>query len=342
MLRLLKLALGLALVAVVIWWLFRDADFAEILARMRDADLPLLALALIVGTTTYVVRAVRWRYLLWPVQPFQGEGGDRRPGGSFHSRFAAVCMGFMTNLLLPSGRVGEFLRAYAYGRMEAVPTSAAFATIVAERFLDGVAVVTLMFVAVYSPGFPSDTLPPVLATAIRTLAGVLGTGLAGSMLFVAFPARATAAFNAVALRALPARWADIAVRMADAFVTGFGALRDWRLLLPALAWSFGLWTVASLSMWIGFLAFGMHLPFASGLFANAAVAVAVFVPTPVPGYVGMWQAGAKVALVTVYGVAEAPVLAYAVGWQLVNYVPIVLLGLWYARRLGISWKDARK
>lgn len=340
--------LGLGLMAVLVWWLFRDTDLTEIWTRIRDADFVVLGLAVAVSLVVMVARAVRWRYFLSPVQPApsQDHGGrgpaSRRRGGPFRSRFAAVCTGFAANILLPSGRVGEFLRAYTYRRLEPVSTTAAIATLVVERFMDGAAIVALLFVAVASPSFPADTLPPPLAAGIRAVAGVLAALLAGSILFAAFPQRVANAFESAAVRILPSRWADRVSAAAAAFTAGFASLRDWRLLLPAWAWSFALWTVQSLSLWIGLFAFDIHLPFAAALFTNATVSFAVAVPVPAPGYGGLWQGGAKVALVSVYGVAEDPVLAYALAWQLASSVPIVVLGLWYARRLGVSMRGARR
>lgn len=347
-LRILKPALGLGLAAALVWWLFRDADLAEIWLRVQGADLGLLGLSVAVSVLVFAARAARWRYYLAPVQPGRpeahGEHGraSRRAGGPFRSRFAAVCTGAAANLALPSGRVGEFLRAYAYRRLESVPTAAALATLVVERVMDGATIVALMFLATASPSFPADALPPVVAAAIRTIGALLGGALAVSVLFVAFPERATSVFGAMAARLLPSRWAARVAAVGAAFVTGLASLRDWRLLLPAWAWSFAVWTTQSLAMWIGFFAFDIDLPFAAALFANATVGFAVSIPAPAPGYGGLWQVGAKVALVDVYGVAEEPVLAYALVWQLATSVPIVALGLWYARRLGVSFRDAKR
>jgi len=331
--------------AVLVWWLFRDTDLTEIWTRIRDADFVVLGLAVAVSMVVTVARAVRWRYFLSPVHPAPSQdhggsnpAGSRRRGGPFRSRFAAVCTGLAANVLFPSGRVGEFLRAYAYRRLEPVPTAAALATLVVERFMDGVAIVALLFVAVASPSFPADMLPSPLAAGIRAIAGVLAAVLAGSILFAAFPERTATAFESMAVRTLPSRWASRASAAAAAFTTGFASLRDWRLLLPAWTWSFALWTIQSLSLWIGLFAFDIRLPFAAGLFINATTAFAVAVPAPAPGYGGLWQGGAKVALVSVYGVAEEPVLAYALAWQLTTSVPIIWLGLWYARRLGLSMR----
>ncbi len=317
-----KTAAGIAVVAALLWWVFRGVDAAEVWAQVRGADFFLLSLAIAATTAGFLVRAVRWRYLLAPVQP----------STPLRSRFAAVCVGFMVNNLLP--RVGEVARAYSYSRLEPVPATTAFATLVVERFLDGVAILFLLFVAVASPGFPAEDLPPEVAIGIRSVAGLVLVVLVGSVLMVALPDRSTAVLGWLANRLLPARLAAKAESAAASFVAGFASLRGWRLLVPAVVWSVAFWALQSLSFWIGFFAFGIELPYTAALFLNATVAVAVTIPTP--GYFGTFQAGSILALRDVYGAAEAPALGFAVGWHLGAFIPITLMGLWYARRIGVS------
>ena len=317
-----KTAAGIAVVVALFWWVFRGVDAAEVWTRIRDADFFLLFLAVATTTAGFLVRAVRWRYLLAPAQP----------STPLRSRFAAVCVGFMVNNLLP--RVGEVARAYSYSRLEPVSATTAFATLVVERFLDGVAVLLLLFVAVASPGFPAEDLPPQVTLGIRSISGLVLVVLAGSVAMVALPNQSTHALGWFANRLLPPRWAAKAETAAAGFVAGFAALRGWRLLVPAIVWSVAFWALQSLSFWIGFFAFGIELPYTAALFLNAAVAVAVTIPTP--GYFGTFQAGSILALRDVYGAAEAPALGFAVGWHLGAFVPITLMGLWYARRIGVS------
>ncbi len=317
-----KTAAGIAVVASLLWWVFRGMDMGEVWAQVRGADFFLLALAVATTTAGFLVRAARWRYLLAPAHP----------STPLRSRFAAVCVGFMVNNLLP--RVGEVARAYAYSRLEPVPATTAFATLVVERFLDGVAILLLLLAAVASPGFPADELPPEVVLGIRSVAGLLLAVLAGSVAMVALPDRSARALAWLANRALPARWAAKVEDAATGFVAGFAALRGWRLLVPAVAWSLVLWALQSLSFWIGFFAFGIHLPYTAALFLNFAVAAAVTIPTP--GYFGTFQVGSILALRDVYGAAEAPAAGFSVGWHLGAFVPITLMGLWYARRIGVS------
>ncbi|MDE2806601.1 MAG: lysylphosphatidylglycerol synthase transmembrane domain-containing protein [Gemmatimonadota bacterium] len=323
-----KTLLGVAVVAALLWWLFRDADLGEVWATIRAANPFYLLTTCVVAMAGFAARAARWRFLLAPAQP----------GSPYRSRFAAVCVGFMANNLLPSGRVGELGRAYAYSRLEPVSTATAFATLVVERLLDGVAVFALLVIAVLSATFPAESLPELLVAGIQGLTLILGLVLTATLTIVAFPTRSAGLCSALAARVLPHRLATVFDAVFQGVVAGLASMRGVRHIVPALLWSFAVWVIQSLSFWIGFAAFGIDLPFAAALFTNAAIAVAVAVPAP-PGYLGTFQLGATVALVQVYSVAEEAAIGFAVGWHFVNFFPVTIAGLWYARRIGITFKD---
>ncbi len=322
---------GLVLAAVLLWWVFRGQDLAEIWRQAREADVRFLGLAVAVTTAGFAVRAARWRLFLAPAQ-------RRSP---FGSRFAAVCIGFMANNILPSGRVGEFARAYAYSRLEPVSAPTAFATLVVERFADGIVLLALLFLVVASPGFPADALPAEVATAVLGVSSLLGVVFLSVLALLAFPDRSVAAADRMANRLLPARWATPAVRALAGFVSGLAALRNWRLAVPALAWTFGLWLVQSFSLWLGFVAFGIDLPFAAALFLNTVLAFAASLPAA-PGYFGTFHWAAKLALVNVYVVPEATAIAFASTWHLGSFFPVTFMGLWYLRRLDLSLREFRR
>ena len=317
--------LGLGIALGFLWWVFRGEDPAEVWGHIRGADPVLLLLAVVLATATFPVRAIRWRYLLMPTQA----------AAPFRSRFEAVCIGFMANNLLP--RAGELARAYAYSRREPVPAATAFATLVVERFLDGIAILALLAGALAASGVPSGDLPPAIAAGVRVVCAFLAVVLAGAIVLVGAPERSMRAAGWLSRVFLPARWADTLVRLLRRFSQGLASLRGWRLMLPAIGWSFGVWTLQSLSFWVGFLAFGIHLGFDAALVTNGSVAIASAIPTP--GFFGTFHAAAKLALVDLYGTAEANALGFAVGWHLGSFFPITLIGLWYARRLGLALRE---
>ena len=86
------------------------------------------------------------------------------------------------------------------------------------------------------------------------------------------------------------------------------------------------------------MAFGIHTGYVSAVFVSSVVAFGVAVPAA-PGFIGTFHASAKFALSDVYGVAEPSSLAFAFGYHFGGWIPITLIGLWYAWRLGLSMGD---
>ena len=83
------------------------------------------------------------------------------------------------------------------------------------------------------------------------------------------------------------------------------------------------------------LAFGINTGFISAVFTEAVVGFGVAIPSA-PGFFGTFHASAKFALSDVYGVSEATSLAFAFGYHFGGWIPITLIGLLYAWKLGFS------
>lgn len=61
-----KGGLGLAVSALLLWWVFRGEDLGEIAALVAQANPTLLLAAGAVSTGGGLIRALRWRLLLAP------------------------------------------------------------------------------------------------------------------------------------------------------------------------------------------------------------------------------------------------------------------------------------
>jgi hypothetical protein len=88
------------------------------------------------------------------------------------------------------------------------------------------------------------------------------------------------------------------------------------------------------------LAFDIHAGLVAAFFTEAVVGFGVALPAA-PGFFGTFHASAAFALDTVYQAGEVPTLAFAYGYHRGGFIPVTLLGLWYARKLGLSLGDVR-
>jgi len=127
-----SVALALLALSLLVFF-FKDADFAAIATSLAGANSWLVVLAITLTMVSYLVRAVRWRYLLAPV-------GRAR----LRICFETTVIGFMVNFLVPPGRLGELVRPYLLARREGLSATSTFATVFLERVLDLATVVLLV------------------------------------------------------------------------------------------------------------------------------------------------------------------------------------------------------
>lgn len=320
----LTVVLGLVLSVGLLWWALRDVSIVEMLDHLGRANPWLLAATVAAATGTFALRALRWRLLLLPALA----------ESSFDSRFSAVCIGFMANNLLPA-RLGEFARVYAFARREPVTLSATFGSLVVERLLDGVILILFLFPAVWL----ADMEGPGAATLLRNVsiiaAGVVAAGLLALGLLVRFPDPFLRVFSAAAHRLLSRGPADRAVGILASFVAGLGALRHGRLFAGVFAWTVVVWLWNGFSFWLGFLAFDIGRPgFSGALLLQSIIGFAVSVPSS-PGFFGPFEAATRLTL-TGFGIQPARILSFAAGYHISTFIPVTVLGLWYAHRMGLS------
>ncbi|HSH75547.1 MAG TPA: lysylphosphatidylglycerol synthase transmembrane domain-containing protein [Longimicrobiales bacterium] len=323
-----KALVGVLVTVLLLWWALADVTFSEVWANLRVGNVWLLAAAVFVATFGFFIRALRWKVLLTPVHP----------STRLRSRFAAVSIGFMANNILPA-RVGEFARAYAFGRLEPVSVSAAFGSLVVERFMDGVVLLLFLLLPVLTPGFPTG--------------GALSTGAGGAVLRAGLAAVAVVLLALVVMAVWPRTFVRVAEGVAhllpraierpivdglEAFLGSIAIMRDPKLLALGFGWSFFFWSWHGISFWLAMLAFGIDTGFVSAIFTEAVVGFGVALPSA-PGFFGTFHFAANLALSDVYGVPEPQSLAFAFGYHFGGWVPITLIGLWYAWKLGFSLSE---
>jgi uncharacterized protein (TIRG00374 family) len=325
----LKSAVGLALSVLLLWWVLRDVSVAEVWDRVREADPWLLTGAVVTATFSFVLRALRWRVLLRPAYA----------DSHFVPRFGATCIGFAVNNLLPA-RLGEFARAYALSRTEAINIGASVASLVAERIFDGLVLAFFLFVTISLPGFPLGDGSTAVIVRRTANFGALTFGLAFFLLWLAarHPHGSIGMFERTLGRLLRPRLRQRASRLLAGFLEGLGALHNTATFVQALGWSIVVWLNLSVSIWLGLLAFGITAPGLTGaIFLQSVIAFAVAAPSS-PGFFGVFEAAARLGL-GVYDVPATDMVSFATSYHILTFLPVTILGLWYIRHFGLSWSE---
>jgi uncharacterized membrane protein YbhN (UPF0104 family) len=316
----------------LLWWALHDVDWVAALGHIRRANVLLLLLTIIVATTTFLLRAFRWRLMV------RDTAGAPLP---LLPLWRAVAVGFMANNLLPA-RAGEVARAWILGRAAPVRVSTALASIVVERVFDALVITGLMAIALVSPTLPAGA--QIGGVGIHRIAVTVGAGFAAVMLVcvlvVLRPEPWLAALQWTGDRVLPGRLAVKLMDVGHGLVAGLAVLRAPGRLPGVVAWSLGLWLVNAASFWLGFRALNLDLPFETALLLQGLIAFGVAIPSS-PGFFGVFEAVAIVAL-GFYGVDKDHAVSYAVVYHITTFLPITVLGLHALAQLRVRLGDLRQ
>lgn len=319
--------IGIALSAVLLWWTLRDVSLAVVWQELSHASVPLFLASTVCATLIFPLRAIRWRVILEPVAPGQPLGALWR----------STAIGMMANNVLPA-RAGEIARAYALTKQTRVPFATSIASLAVDRLFDMLVLLLLAMVAFVDPAFPAEA---------RIAGQTMGSLAQGSIVFVAvllgvlyalafFPSQIVRLFELFARRVSPAI-EERGKAVLIGFSSGLSVLRSPGRFSVVLAWSVAHWLLNAFAFWLGFKAVGISLPFSAALFLQTLIAVGVAFPSA-PGFFGFFEKLATVGL-GIYGVGADQATSWAIGFHILSFIPITLIGLWYFTRLNIHLRE---
>jgi len=320
--------LGIALSIGLLWYTLGDVDFHEVWTVLASSNVWLWIGCTVSATAIFPLRARRWQALLAP-------SSGRLPLGPL---WRATAIGMMVNNVAPA-RAGEPARAFAISReRKDVRFTTAFASLAVDRLVDGSIVIAMMLAATLDPRFPADA----------TIGGASAWGIAASMAVVLF-----GVFVALALLAFAPAWCfgvsdklvgAIAPKLApkvrsllEGFASGVGVMRQPMLALEVIWWGLLHWACNAFAFYLGFLALGIDAPFSAALFVQGLIAISVALPSS-PGFFGVFEAAGTVGL-GLYGVSEVNAVSWAIGFHILSFIPITVIGAWYFARLDLNLRD---
>jgi len=305
----LSITVPLFLGIFILWLLYRDTDFAQMWAIIKDANYGILAFSLLFGLLGNTVRAFRWKILITPL------GYNPK----ISNLAFAVYGNNAVNFALP--RAGEIWRCGVIAKDEKIPFVKLFGTIIIDRLLDTLTVLLISLLAFFLnmdffisylkqneemferiSNFFTSPLPYIVLAAV-VIAIILFFKLGKN-------------FSVVAK--VKKFFVDIARDMKMVL-----QMKQKRLLF---FYTFCIWGSYFLYFYITFFAFDFtaHLGFAAGLFVFAISSISMGVPSN--GGLGPWQASVFFGLVA-FMVAPEHARAFATAVFTCQSVWVILCGL---------------
>jgi len=322
-----KSTIGIALSAILLWWTLRDVSLSTVVHELSRSSAPLFLASAVCATLIFPLRARRWRTILQPV-------AKDLPFGPL---WRSTAIGMMVNNLVPA-RAGEIARAYALTRETAVPLATSIASLAVDRLFDMLVLLLMAVAAFLDPAFPRSA--EIGGQSIGNLAQgsiVLAALLIGALYCLAFfPSRLVSAFEVFARKVSPKieeRGKAALVRFSE----GLSVLKSPRRFGAVFAWTLAHWLLNAFAFWLGFKAVGIELPFSAAVILQTLIAIGVAVPSA-PGFFGFFEKLATVGL-GIYGIGANQATSWAIGFHILSFIPITVIGLYYFTRLGLRFRE---
>ncbi len=321
---------GVAISAVLLYDALRGLRLSDVWESVQNAQYWWL----IPGVAVYFIgvwaRSWRWHYLLRPLKAIP-----------VRKMFPIVTIGYMGNNIYPA-RAGELLRAYVLRKEESIPISASLATIIVERALDGI--VMLSFVFLNLPKLADLTADSGFAGSIQTLA-ILGAvvflgATAVFVLMAVYTPQARSVLGKLNQRFVPEKYQQKLDDFFGRFLGGLASLRSPKDVLMVFVTSVVIWLLETLKYWFVMHAFPFTVSFFALMLMNGIVNLATTIPSA-PGYIGTFDRPG-IAVLQAYNVPKALAAGYTLVLHAALWLPITALGAYYMTRASISWSTVQE
>ncbi len=314
---------------ILLWLFFRNVDLHEVWKGISSSDFFLLSLSVVVGLSHNIFRCIRWRYLLSPI----------KRGIRFYNLFSTTIIGYMVSWVIP-GRIGELVRPVLLGQREKVSKSAAVATIVIERIMDGLAVMFLFGVFLFfTAGRYSAQSSDLLKKA--THAGITFSILS----ILAFLFLLVLVWRKEGIRSyIDTRWGQSNSRVLrgifkifHSFLEGASAVKDVRILIITIFYSLVVWFVIGCGIWLSLIATHVTIPLAGTFILLPLLVIGIAIPTP--GGVGSYHEFMKIGLIGFFQVSREAAVSTAIVVHAITIIPVIILGFVFLWRDGLSFRS---
>ncbi len=299
-----------------IFFFIKPADLLEALQKARYEYLLLTTIGILLFL---VFRAIRWRFMLNNEAPF---------GQVFHIQN----IGYMLTMLLPL-RLGDIARAILIGNVPPVTLARGISTMVVERILDMIFMVTIVPFTLAEV----EAIPPELSEVVR----LFGIAAVGGILVLIVAANKRPLANRVATSIfdrLPFLDTAAWVRRVDDLLAGLSSLTRLRDGLILVALSILVWLPIIFSYHMTLLAANLQPTLSMTLLTMAAAAFSIAAPSS-PGQIGVFHAGVTFALTEVLNQPGPEALTFAVLYHALNTLTMIVMGAIGLFGAGVTFQN---
>jgi uncharacterized protein (TIRG00374 family) len=331
--RILQIGAIAALTVFFLWLFLRNANLAEVGRILRTTGVRWLLLGLAANFTALLLRTVRWRTILDPIDP-----------PPFYATFFANTVGYMLSTILPI-RAADVARPVLLSRRTEHRISGALGTVLTERVLDLTSILLLFTIFTVRRWNQFSHDPSIERWFYIVRAGAVASALIliALVLFVSglfFFRDTMRRFHNRIGALLPARFANSWSHFFDSFLDTLQIAKHPAALMRVLVCTAGIWMCLTSQFWFATMAVHHPLPLDSSFFVTGVTTVGLAIPTP--GGIGGFHKACQLVLTRFYGFAIESSVAVAVLFHIIGTLPVITTGLILFAREGLRWRDVTR
>ena len=306
-----KIILSLLLGGIILFWMYKDFNFDRVKdVMLHEMNWTWMLLSFPFGILAQLFRGWRWQQTLEPLNEHARK----------NTLAASIFVSYAASLVIP--RIGEFARCAILKRQDGVSFSSALGTVVTERIIDSLLVLTitgctiLVQVRVFDSFFnkTGTRIDDILASFSSTGYIITIACLVAMLIMIVVLARKLSVINKVK-------------NTVNNIWKGITSLKSVRNKYLFLFFTLGIWASYFLHYYLTFFCFSStaKLGLICALVTFVVGSIAVIVPTP--NGAGPWHFAVKVMLM-LYGVAEADALYFVLIVHTIQTLLVVALGIY--------------
>jgi uncharacterized protein (TIRG00374 family) len=270
-----KIFVGICISLILIWLTLRQIDIKKSFELIASVNYFVLIPGILVYAFTYVLRSIRYYYILLPLKKTK-----------VLDNFPYTMLGFFANNIIPL-RLGELIRAKVTGERLHVSRSSVLATIVIERLFDVTIFVLFFFLIVMVMSFPE-----YIKRSFYIVTVIFFICLASLYIMLTNKNKALEVLSKIPISVTVKL---LITNFLNRFTGGLIVLKKPSVLMKTFIFSGILWISEAFFVVIVAYACGIHISILGGIFTVIVIGMGSIIPTA-PGYFGAFELMGVLAL----------------------------------------------
>lgn len=314
-----SLWLGLAISLISLALVFHGVEWKDIYESLRQAEIMILSVALVLIIAVSMARTARWSVLLIRL----------RKNESFARLFAVLNIGYFLNNILPA-RAGDVARACLWGMCSGASKAATLSTIVLEHLIDLCAIFFCFLILLPFVFLPNYALWLGLASGIFSI--VLITLLVFIVKRQSFMLRIVAYLPTIVPVAAMSKIEPLIFSLME----GLLSIKDLRQGIVIIFWTVIIYLSQIIFIYLVFCSLRMDATFMAAITVMVFTSLGMVIPSA-PGNLGVYHL-AVVSALGLFGMGGKQALGCAILLHGLSYVMVSFLGIFSFFQVGISFR----